>query len=555
MKPQGYRVLYNGDANYLFQTDYRRPEDRGGPYTARVLDDHVDRLHRSGIDTYIYNVNAQAPWYFSHKLEHVLTNYTRGDTTVADTFYPPPDDTFSPQFRAAEVARLTEMFDRYLDLHEQGIDHPAQVAQSCHDRGMRAWVSIRMNDAHGVSMDTGNYMDCPPRRKRENRLKPVPLNPNDDIPDAWACANYGKQEVRDYYLTMIREVIERYDFDGIELDWLRTMTCCQPTASEDEIETMTEFHRQVRAAARKREQRTGKPFPVSMRTAVRLDAMRTIGLDVAAIAREDLIDVIAPSNYFQTTWDTPHGKLREQVGDNVAIFGVMECTPNWLYTANDDASIKNYRLLGAGAPFVAANAAGKWTTGADAIEIYNFFAADEAARLRAGSKPGCDYDAVNGIGDIEQLRGRPKHYCTATSFNFWSPRFFEWAEQTPTSVETGGWRRFEFAMCAEPTDQNLSLTAQIVVDRTETLPQLGVSLNGAWPNFDATPTGQLLTRTGEMVKHIGDHIGLNFTLPLDLVRDGMNELVVFDGSGNAAAYRPRDEINLTRIVSVELSVH
>lgn len=552
MKPQNVRVLYNGDANYLFQTDYRAPEDRDRGYTGKVLDDHVDLLHRSGVDTYIYNINAQLPWYVSRTLQHVLTGYTRGDTSIADTFYPPPDENFTPAFRAAEVARLTEMFDRYLDLHEAGVDHPAHVINRCRRNDMQAWVSVRMNDAHGVSMDMGNYMDCPPRRKRENRLKAVPLNPADDIPDAWQCANYEKQEVRDYYLAMITEIINDYDFDGIELDWLRTMTCCQPPASQAMIDVMTEFHAQVRDAARKRETKTGKPFPVTMRTAVRLDTMKAIGLDVEAIAQRGLIDAIAPSNYFQTAWAAPMQRLRAAVGDDVAIFGVMECTPNWLWAKNEAGTIENYRIQSTCAPMIHAAAADRWASGVDALEIFNFFAADEAARKRAGSGDGCDYDAVRDVADLDHLRGKTKHYCTATSFNYWSPRFFEYADQAPTAVETGGWRRFEFSMCAEPADK--TLTVQVVVNREDPLPQLGVSVNGAWPNFDTTPTDRLLSQAGEMTHHLDAHVGLNYTVPIDLLRDGHNDVVVFDGSGNAAPDRKPADVKLTRILSVELLV-
>jgi hypothetical protein len=44
MKPEGCRVLYNGDVNFLFATDYRPEGQRDGPYTAKVLDDYVERL-------------------------------------------------------------------------------------------------------------------------------------------------------------------------------------------------------------------------------------------------------------------------------------------------------------------------------------------------------------------------------------------------------------------------------------------------------------------------------------------------------------------------------
>jgi hypothetical protein len=121
-------------------------------------------------------------------------------------------------------------------------------------------------------------------------------------------------------------------------------------------------------------------------------------------------------------------------------------------------------------------------------------------------------------------------------------------------VETGGWRRFDFAMCAEPADRGLSLTAQVVVDRADALPPLGVALNGMWPTFDAQPDDRLLVRTGDLTRHTQQHVGLNFELPLERVRDGWNELIVYDGSGNGDPRPGFREVKLTRIVSVELAV-
>lgn len=61
MKPTDHRILYNGDCNYLFASDYRRPEDRHGPYTAQVLEDHVDLLADRGVDTFLINRTSSIP--------------------------------------------------------------------------------------------------------------------------------------------------------------------------------------------------------------------------------------------------------------------------------------------------------------------------------------------------------------------------------------------------------------------------------------------------------------------------------------------------------------
>ncbi len=58
--------------------------------------------------------------------------------------------------------------------------------------------------------------------------------------------NYAKVEVREHYLKLAVEVLERYDVDGLELDWIRSI----PVFNDDEIERgreiLTDFVRTVR---------------------------------------------------------------------------------------------------------------------------------------------------------------------------------------------------------------------------------------------------------------------------------------------------------------------
>ena len=43
---------------------------------------------------------------------------------------------------------------------------------------------------------------------------------NRDV-QSWAAFDYARAEVREYFVGLVREACERYDVDGIDLDWLR----------------------------------------------------------------------------------------------------------------------------------------------------------------------------------------------------------------------------------------------------------------------------------------------------------------------------------------------
>jgi hypothetical protein len=552
MKPDANRLLYTGDCNYLFANHYGRMGQ--GPYDAQVLHDHVDLLADSGVDTYVLNPNGQVPWYPSRALSHVLTGYRRGDTDFFRGHYPPTDAHFTVERLEEYVRRDAAMLDRYLDLVEAGVDWVAETAAACRRRKLAPWLSIRMNDAHGGNSWERSYMNCPPQRDPNCRLSGKTLNPRHPPNRTMAVCDYRRPEVRDYYFTMIRELVEDYDYEGLELDWLRTPSCCEPPASKEDIGMMLDWMDRIRQLTARRARQTGKAYPLGLRTPCRLGTLRTIGLDVPEMARRGLIDFVGFSNTWQTSWDVPYDRLRRELGDDVAIYGVIEDAPNWMFARDPATGSTGCRLLSTSPELLRANAAGKLATGVDGIELFNFFCSDSAGVHGTAESGAARYDALRGLSDLDRLRGTRKHYALETSYNFWATRFFEFADQLPATVEHGAWRTFELALCAEPAGAGLQLTLQLVLERSEAVPELGVSLNGSWPTFEAKPTDELLVRTGAYSHHIPEHIGLNYRLAVEGIREGWNQVTVFHGEEarmpNQFPIKPG-----VRIVSLELSVH
>lgn len=550
MKPRN-RLLYTGDCNYLFYNHYGRTGR--GPYTAEVFHDHVDLLADGGVDTCVVNPNGQVPWYPSKALPNVITGYVRGDLDFIRGHYPPCDATFPPEMLQEHLKVTAQMLDRYLDLAEAGVDWVAEMAKACRRRKVAPWLSIRMNDAHGANSWERSYMNCPLQRDPRYRLKASHMNPRLGTNKWMTVCNYALPEVRDYYFAMIRELVEEYDYEGIELDWLRTSSCCNPPASQADIQAMLDWAGRLRELTTRRGRETGKPYPIGLRIPCRMDALRTIGLDVPAMARQGLIDFVGFSNTWQTTWDVPYDRLRAELGDEVAIYGVIEDAPNWMFAVDASTGKKGYRLLSTSEALLRGNAAGKLATGADGIELFNFFCSDSGGTHPSAQAGAGRYDAIRGLADLERLRGQPKHYALATSYNYWAAPFFEYADQLPATIEHGAWRRFDISMCSEPVQSRLKLTAQIVIERTKDVPELGVSLNGSWPTFEATRTDKLLIPTGVYTHHVPEHMGLNYRLRIEDIREGWNSIVVHHG---AEQVMPEEHARQpgVRICSLELAI-
>ena len=101
-------------------------------------------------------------------------------------------------------------------LHERGLDPYAVWIARAREKGISPWLSMRMNDVHNA-----------PNRKDYQHSTFWVEHPeyHRGPPDSkhWQdrALDYGIPEVREHAMSFIRELLERYDPDGIELDWMR----------------------------------------------------------------------------------------------------------------------------------------------------------------------------------------------------------------------------------------------------------------------------------------------------------------------------------------------
>lgn len=554
LRPSGkvltkHRNLFNGDSCvYFYNPELWQPE--GGPYSAKAIHRYVDLLADSGVDTFLINPNAQVAWYPSKKLQTVLTGYKRGDREffrghgIATGTPPDQMDAF--------LERMEKFFNLYQDLIDAGVDWLAETSKACRRRGVSPWVSVRMNDMHGAANPKGSHFNAALFKEEKYRLSGRPFDPAEKLRQGWAGLNYEHAEVRDFMMSHIREYLEIYDFEGMELDWLRNPLCCEPPAGQKVQDLMTSWIGQVRRHTEARSRRLRKPVPLGLRIPANLGYLKSIGLDVARIAREGLIDFLGFSNFWQTTWDMPYDELRDQVGPHVAFYGVVEDAPNWLHAdvpPNSSSGANGVRYLSASAPLIWANAAGKLAMGVQGIEQFNFFCTDQPHidGLRA------DYSALKAVGTLDALRGKPKHYCLQSPPGVGKgdccagSALFESPEPIPVSIDPQARREFRLSMCAEPP--GTKLTVQVVTRAGQGERRLGVSVNGSWPSFEKHATRNLLFPVGLYKQHVPEHEAYNFEFDASHVREGWNRVVVLNNER-----RQNGAAGTVRILSLELAV-
>ena len=273
-----HRNLYNIDfGTYFWKPDQIQPE--GGPFKATSIHRFVRLLADSGTDTFVINPSSKVPWYPSKVTPSILTGFVRDD---------PKGKTkggYGPK-----------MLNLLLDLQESNVNWLAESIKACRQNQISPWVSIRMNDPHGSS---------------SNMLSPLHKDPKYRL---GSLLNYQHKEVRDYYFSIIRELVEDYDFDGLELDWKRCSVCFPPPASQQDIDVMTAWFTRIRELTQAKAEKTGRPFYFGMHVPAKYKKLRNIGIDVEVMAKAGLIDFLCPTNFMQTAWDIPHDQIKAELG-------------------------------------------------------------------------------------------------------------------------------------------------------------------------------------------------------------------------------------------------
>jgi hypothetical protein len=82
---------------------------------------------------------------------------------------------------------------------------------------------------------------------------------------------------------------------------------------------------------------------------------------------------------------------------------------------------------------------------------------------------------------------------------------------------------------------------------------VGASFNGCWPSFAGEATDRLLFPTGIYTHHVKEHVAWNFRFDAGSIKEGWNEVLVFNGSHERKTAEER-AANSLHVVSVELGV-
>ena len=218
-----HRVIYNQDCTNLFACTAE-------PMEPRHVDRMVDEVADGGADLMLINPNAQRLNYPGRAWQTFWEGYAPGHRA----FFGPVADK-DVAVREAWVVQMKRLAD-------QGCNYLARALGRCRQRGIAPGISVRMNDMHdaptpGTHLFSRFYMEHP-----ELRLANPPIC-------SWSATglNYAHRAVRDHYLALIRELVQDYDLDVLELDFLRFSSYFPRDEFDRHCDIMTGFIREVHA--------------------------------------------------------------------------------------------------------------------------------------------------------------------------------------------------------------------------------------------------------------------------------------------------------------------
>ena len=182
-------------------------------------------------------------------------------------------------------------------LHDRGIDPYAVWIRRCREKKVRPWMSMRMNDVHGAHI-RDYFRNTTFWRTRHDLHR----RPDLDKCTSWEdfAFNYVHKEVQDYHFAMFQELVDRYDVDGYELDWMRFTLHLTPGRERSEAPVLTAFVRRCRSYLNKVGIRRRRRLLLSVRVPTRYETAREKGFDPETWAREGLIDWLIATNFFDT---------------------------------------------------------------------------------------------------------------------------------------------------------------------------------------------------------------------------------------------------------------
>ena len=264
----------------------------------------------------IFNLDAGLPTQWDNgRDDYVARNCAPFEGTQVDTVFWCFDEGTTAGYdsevrelqRYWESGKTSEGLARAI---AEGHDPPKVAVEEARKRGLEVFYSFRIN-GHEDSYIPAEVPDFKKEHPDYTLKGYVPDN-------VWSCLNFAIPEVRQQRLAVIQEVLDKYDFDGIEIDWLRSPYYFRPHHEYRHRYLLTDMMRAFRRMVDVKSKQVGRRLGLAVRVDETIESCLLDGLDVETWAREGLIDIISMGS--GTTYCDTRAFRRITEGTGISIY-------------------------------------------------------------------------------------------------------------------------------------------------------------------------------------------------------------------------------------------
>jgi len=294
-----FRLLYSNDLTNIMScpSPFFSP---GKPFDESLLRASVDETADTGIQVHMLQPGlGWVPWWQSR-------------------IYPMSEHLAF----LARTGQKPNSFDLFV---AHGGDVIKVFVDECRAKGLVPFISMRMNDVHHIFRGS-KEPDPAKREKAMSEFKYFADHPDyrlgPDYPDKRMqyAFDWAHPEVRDYKLSLIREICENYDIDGLELDFMRSYNYFNPkhTTPGERRAIMADFVRKVRDVL-DNSAKPGRHRWLCVRIPGYPSMYDQEGIDLKAFAAAG-VDMVNASGYYFTDQQMEMAEIRRQLPARVALY-------------------------------------------------------------------------------------------------------------------------------------------------------------------------------------------------------------------------------------------
>lgn len=473
-------LCLNEDNSHYFSTR------AGNKLDAETVAAWVDQYAKTQVRELMLSPNAMRTSYDSKVWEPIWKGYDPNG---------PDDQPLLASTAPASRKAVRDWIHTAWRLNKDGIDPYKLWIERARKHGISPWISMRMNDVHNVDdersfMHSDLWRQNPQFRRINYRLDR----------SADQAFDYAHTEVRQHHFKLVRELVERYDIDGLELDWMRFGYHFKPGHEHAGLAILTEFTAEVRRLLTAWEKKRGHKIKLSARVPSRPQTALGLGYDPVTWARKGLIDMLVVTPFWASIEpDMPIGLWKELLrGTQVTLAAGLEVL---IRTHPDSKQFQKNTL-----ETVRGAAATLLDRGAERIYLFNYMDS-QTAMDDLENYP----TLLREVGSLETLKGKPRRHVL-TFADTWAPGEAP-AIPLPAQCSAGRWRAFRLPTGPVPAAGNVRALLGIEGMTETDLAASELRLNGEACKF----SGKVQLKTPKPESAV-----FSFSIPLTLLRREYN---------------------------------